>query len=160
MHFDVEQNLMYVMIQKLGFDFIVYTFYQANIIFLFSVPNTQVIFLLGHVGNDTIPLQINVTKESETFGDILQEDFIDSYANLTLKTLMMLKWYNQSCSSNVPYILKTDDDVYINLQNLQKLVKLNKIPNLLMGTLICGATPIRDPYNKWFSPEYMYNKKR
>ena len=61
-----------------------------------ETPNSQVIFLLGHVGgiiNDSIPLQINVTKESETFGDILQEDFIDSYANLSLKTLMMLKWY-------------------------------------------------------------------
>ena len=143
------------MIKMQGCNFTFHNFFPY-----FSVPNTQVIFLLGHVGNDTIPLQINVTKESETFGDILQEDFIDSYANLTLKTLMMLKWYNQSCSSNVPYILKTDDDVYINLKNLQKLVKLNKIPNLLMGTLICGATPIRDPYNKWFSPEYMYNKKR
>merc|ERR1711936_988369 len=124
-----------------------------------EIPNSQVIFLLGHVGNDSIPLQINVTKESETFGDILQEDFIDSYANLSLKTLMMLKWYEQSCS-HVPYVLKTDDDVYINMNNLYKLVKMNKIPNLLMGTLICGAVPIRDPYNKWYSPHYMYDKKR
>ena len=125
-----------------------------------EIPNSQVIFLLGHLGgNDSIPLQINVTKESETFGDILQEDFIDSYANLSLKTLMMLKWYEQSCS-HVPYILKTDDDVYINMNNLYKLVKMNKIPNLLMGTLICGAVPIRDPYNKWYSPHYMYDKKR
>jgi len=125
-----------------------------------EIPNSQVIFLLGHLGgNDSIPLQINVTKESETFGDILQEDFIDSYANLSLKTLMMLKWYEQSCS-HVPYILKTDDDVYLNMNNLHKLVKMNKIPNLLMGTLICGAVPIRDPYNKWYSPHYMYDKKR
>ena len=60
----------------------------------------------------------------------------------------------------MPYILKTDDDVYINMNNLYKLVKMNKIPNLLMGTLICGAVPIRDPYNKWYSPHYMYDKKR
>lgn len=100
-----------------------------------------------------------MTRESEIFGDILQEDFIDSYANLTVKSLMLLKWFTQSCTK-VPYVLKTDDDVYINMKNLKKQVEMNKKSNLLMGTLICGATPIRDPYNKWFSPHYMYNKKR
>ena len=89
----------------------------------------------------------------------MQEDFIDSYANLTVKSLMLLKWFSKSCEK-VPYVLKTDDDVFINLKNLHALVAKNKKTNLLMGTLICGATPIRDPYNKWFSPKYMYGKKR
>ena len=121
---------------------------------------TRVIFLLGHVGNESSPLQINVTKESEIHGDILQEDFIDSYANLTVKSLMLLKWFSQSCYNQVPYVLKTDDDVYINLKNLHRVASLNKKNKLLLGTLICGATPIRDPYNKWFAPKYMYAKKR
>ena len=89
----------------------------------------------------------------------MQEDFIDSYANLTVKSLMLLKWFSKSCEK-VPYVLKTDDDVFINLKNLHALVTKNKKTNLLMGTLICGATPIRDPYNKWFSSKYMYGKKR
>ena len=100
------------------------------------------------LGNDTSPLQVNVSKESDEFDDIIQEDFIDSYANLTVKSLMLLKWYTQHCHT-VPYVLKTDDDVYINLKNLFQVVETNKKPNLLLGTLICGATPIRDPYNKW-----------
>jgi len=124
-----------------------------------SLPQTKVIFLLGTIGNLTNDLQTNVTRESDVHDDILQEDFIDSYANLTVKSLMLLKWFSQSCK-NVPYVLKTDDDVYINLKNLHALVTKNKKTNLLMGTLICGATPIRDPYNKWFSPKYMYGKKR
>ena len=114
-----------------------------------SNANTKVIFLLGHIGNDTSALQINVTKESEEFDDIIQEDFIDSYANLTVKSLMLLKWFKQHCEK-VPYVLKTDDDVYINLKNLFQVVETNKKPNLLLGTLICGANPIRDPYNKWY----------
>jgi beta-1,3-galactosyltransferase 1 len=124
-----------------------------------KIQHVKVIFLIGHVGNDTSPLQVNVTREADEFGDILQEDFIDNYSNLTIKSLMLLKWYTMSCS-HVPYVLKTDDDVYINLANLYKLVTTNKKPNLLTGTLICGASPIRDPYNKWYAPNYMYDKKR
>jgi len=124
-----------------------------------NLPQTKVIFLLGTIGNLTNDLQTNVTHESDLHDDILQEDFIDSYANLTVKSLMLLKWFSKSCEK-VPYVLKTDDDVFINLKNLHALVTKNKKTNLLMGTLICGATPIRDPYNKWFSPKYMYGKKR
>ena len=52
--------------------------------------------------------------------------------------------------------MKTDDDMYINVKNLYKLVAENKDPYLLTGALICGAKPIRDPSNKWHSPHYMY----
>ena len=54
-------------------------------------PQTKVIFLLGTVGNLTNDLQTNVTRESDIHDDILQVDFIDSYANLTVKSLMLLK---------------------------------------------------------------------
>ena len=124
-----------------------------------DLSNIKVIFLVGHVGNESSPLQVNVTRESEIHGDILQEDFIDSYANLTVKSLMLLKFFTQNCDQ-VPYLLKTDDDVYINLVNLNKLVQMNRKPNLLIGSLICGAVPIRDPYNKYYAPKYMYDKKR
>lgn len=30
-------------------------------------------------------------------GDIIQENFVDSYNNLTLKTILMLKWTNRNC---------------------------------------------------------------
>lgn len=30
-------------------------------------------------------------------GDIIQENFIDSYNNLTLKSVFMLKWANRNC---------------------------------------------------------------
>ena len=121
-----------------------------------SLPQTKVIFLLGTTGNLPNDLQSNVARESGIHDDILQEDFIDSYANLTVKSLMLLKWFNKSCK-NVSYVLKTDDDAYINLKNLHNLVTKNKKTSLLMGTLICGNTPIRDPYNKHFSPKYMYD---
>ena len=52
-------------------------------------------------------------------------------------------------------MLKTDDDVFVNVRNLLKFVVENRKPNLLIGTLQCGAVPIRDPHNKWYAPKYM-----
>jgi len=31
-------------------------------------------------------------------GDIIQENFVDSYNNLTLKTVLMLKWTSRNCA--------------------------------------------------------------
>ena len=84
-----------------------------------ALSNVKVIFLLGQLKNATF--QSNVTTESESYGDILQEGFIDTYANLTVKSLMLLKWFTKECDK-VPYILKTDDDMYINLKQLFQLV--------------------------------------
>ena len=67
-----------------------------------DIPDARVIFMLGNSFNET--LQPNVTREAEIFGDILQESFQDSYANLTVKSLMLLKWFTTSCNGKyLPY---------------------------------------------------------
>lgn len=49
-------------------------------------------------GNEQVDeLQLRLVNESEVYGDIIQESFIDSYNNLTLKTIMMLKWVTNNC---------------------------------------------------------------
>ena len=57
--------------------------------------------------------------------------------------------------------MKTDDDMYVNLEFLQREIveKIFDDSNLLLGNLICGAGVIRDPYNKWYAPAYMYTGK-
>ena len=86
--------------------------------------------------------------ESQTHGDILQERFEDSYRNLTIKTMLLLKWYNQNCG-HVPYLLKADDDVFINIKNLYKMVSQNTKADILIGYLFCNSKPIRDEGSKW-----------
>ena len=54
-----------------------------------------------------------------------QESFIDTYANLTLKSLLLLRWFTQRCEDS-QYVMKTDDDVYINLVKLHQLVLANR----------------------------------
>ena len=56
---------------------------------------------------------------------LLQESFIDTYANLTLKSLVLLHWFTQRCEGS-QYVMKTDDDMYINLVKLHQLVLANR----------------------------------
>ena len=123
-----------------------------------QAANVKVVFLVGKLKNESSPVMTEVQHEAEEHGDVLQEDFIDSYANLTVKSVMMLKWFTQNCK-DTPYLLKTDDDMYINLKNLYDMVTKNKNPYLMAGSSICGAKPIRDPSNKWHSPVYMFDGK-
>ncbi|XP_026472950.1 N-acetyllactosaminide beta-1,3-N-acetylglucosaminyltransferase 2-like isoform X3 [Ctenocephalides felis] len=143
--------------------------------------NVKVLFLLGkpHIDNDTdFELQHLVDIESEQYQDIIQENFIDSYNNLTLKSVMMLKWVSSHCSHSVQYLMKVDDDMFVNVNKLIYELKClnlkntsntnlasnssfnsNKNNHLLMGSLIKGAKPIADSANKWYSPQYMYSGK-
>jgi len=122
-----------------------------------TLKNVQVVFLVGQNINNTHQEQL--MSESDQYGDIIQESFIDTYANLTVKSMMLLKWFTQNCDKT-QYVMKTDDDMYINLVRLYDLVKTNKKPNFLVGSLICNAIPIKDPYNKWYVPSYMFSAKK
>ncbi|KAL0809857.1 hypothetical protein ABMA28_011344 [Loxostege sticticalis] len=133
-------------------------------------PEFKLVFLLGlpQQNNDT-EVQNKIDEEVERYGDVIQEGFIDSYNNLTLKSIMMLKWITNNCNESVRYILKTDDDMYINVPKLIYNLK-NRSKEfdakvaagakdheyLLIGDLICGARPVLDSSNKWYSPRYMY----
>ncbi|KAJ8962723.1 hypothetical protein NQ318_001121 [Aromia moschata] len=105
-------------------------------------------------------LQNDVLLESDQYGDIIQEHFIDSYNNLTLKSIVMLKIATTYCANTTRYLLKIDDDMFVNLPRLvEMLVNRNDSTNVLLGKLICGARPIKDSSSKWYSPRYMYQER-
>ena len=106
-----------------------------------------------------MPLQdYRIKIESEAHGDILQERFEDSYYNLTIKTMLLLKWYNQNCN-HVPYLLKADDDVFLNTNNLYNMVSQNTKADILIGYLFCDNKPIRIKESKWYVPESVYRNE-
>ena len=80
-------------------------------------PHLRLVFMLGKSSNQI--LMQSVAYEFELYRDIVQEDFIDSYKNLTYKGVMALKWASIYCS-RAKYILKSDDDVIINTFTLIK----------------------------------------
>lgn len=56
----------------------------------------KIVFLIGQTGSNLT--QMRIYEENEMHNDLIQESFFDSYNNLTLKTVMMLKWVNGSCA--------------------------------------------------------------
>nr|BAE88187.1 unnamed protein product [Macaca fascicularis] len=82
---------------------------RVQTLFLLGEPNAQHP-MWGSQGND-------LASESAAQGDILQAAFQDSYRNLTLKTLSGLNWAEKHCPM-ARYVLKTDDDVYVNVPEL------------------------------------------
>lgn len=61
-----------------------------------SVLSIRTIFLVGQ--SESNETNDDIKKESSLTNDIIQENFLDSYNNLTLKTVMLLKWVNKKCS--------------------------------------------------------------
>ncbi|XP_013194784.2 beta-1,3-galactosyltransferase 9 [Amyelois transitella] len=68
-------------------------------------------FIIGSPSDDLIG---QIDEEDKLYNDIIIGRFKDSQLNLTLKTLSMLEWVDAYCP-NVPKILKTDDNVYVNV---------------------------------------------
>lgn len=117
--------------------------------------NVSLYFLIGKTGNSSV--QNDVLLESKLYDDIIQERFVDSYNNLTLKSIAMLKIATSYCINTTKYLLKIDDDIFLNLPLLVKmLIHKNSNENVLLGKMICRARPIKDTSSKWYSPKYMY----
>lgn len=120
-----------------------------------NTSNVRYVFLLGSVGNDA--LAKTVDEENKLYNDIVKEDFRDSYKNLTYKTVMGFKWALKYCSS-AKAVVKTDDDMFINIPNLLRTVEqhTNELNNTILGSCSEGQLPIRDKNSKWQASELSY----
>ncbi|NXE95583.1 B3GL1 acetylgalactosaminyltransferase, partial [Menura novaehollandiae] len=76
---------------------------------------------------------LSVEHESILYGDIIRQDFMDTYDNLTLKTIMAFQWFSEFCSG-ARFFMKTDVDVFINTPNLVEfLLRRNSSENVYTG---------------------------
>uniref|UniRef100_A0A8D2LKY8 Hexosyltransferase n=1 Tax=Varanus komodoensis TaxID=61221 RepID=A0A8D2LKY8_VARKO len=100
--------------------------------------------------------QIIVITENILYNDIIQKDFLDTYNNLTLKTLMGLEWIHKFCPQST-FVMKTDSDMFVNPYYLiELLLKRNSTTGLFTGAINMHAYPIRDPNSKWYVNEMEY----
>lgn len=95
-------------------------------------------------------------EESQKHHDILQSNFLDSYKNLTIKTMVMLEWLSSHCP-NTAYAMKVDSDMFLNVHKLVDM--LLKAPRHLYmtGKVARGAAVLRDHNSKWFLPVSVFS---
>jgi len=92
----------------------------------------RVVFVMGRTAGtdskgDHHDVQRALEFEAEQYGDIVQEDFLDTYRNLTYKGVAALRWISEYCS-HARYVLKTDDDIFVNAFNLLRhLRRLDRV---------------------------------
>ncbi|CAJ0918146.1 unnamed protein product [Ranitomeya imitator] len=116
------------------------------------------IFLVGLPHISSSQTQDLLEEESSTFGDIVQQDFIDTYYNLTLKTLMGMEWVTKFCPS-ASYALKVDSDMFLNVDYLIHNVLYPDLPvrtNYLTGALVKNSGAVRNKASKSYIPKEIY----
>lgn len=98
----------------------------------------------------TAQVQDAISMESCLYQDLLQEDFIDSYQNLTYKALGALKWVASFCSG-ARFVMKADDDAFVNMplliETLEALAKKGRPSKTLYCNAWYGSDVAR--YGKW-----------
>uniref|UniRef100_A0A3Q1EES9 Hexosyltransferase n=1 Tax=Acanthochromis polyacanthus TaxID=80966 RepID=A0A3Q1EES9_9TELE len=119
------------------------------------------LFLLGTGTTSDTVLQSSIEEESRVYHDIIQQDYRDTYYNLTVKTLMGMNWVATYCP-HASYVMKTDSDMFVNTEYLiQKLLK-PKIPpkqRYFTGHLMTNHAPNHNKDSKWYMPPELYTDK-
>uniref|UniRef100_A0A8C0C1M3 Hexosyltransferase n=1 Tax=Buteo japonicus TaxID=224669 RepID=A0A8C0C1M3_9AVES len=101
------------------------------------------------------PLRPVLEEESLLHHDILQQDFLDTYNNLTLKTLMGMEWVSKHCP-NASYVVKADRDVFLNLGYLVRQFLIPPKKNFMTGHIYRNTGPLRNKGYKWYVPHEVY----
>lgn len=81
----------------------------------------RIIFVMGFVEQDK-EAQKALAFEDEQYHDIVQEDFEDTYKNLTYKGIAALKWISTYCK-HAKFVIKSDDDIFVNMFTLLRHLK-------------------------------------
>lgn len=122
--------------------------------------NIKTLFALGTPSDQLRrdALQRKLVWEDKVYSDIIQQDFVDSFYNLTLKLLLQLSWANSFCP-HAKFLMTADDDIFIHMPNLieylQSLAQMG-VQDFWIGRVHRGSPPVRDRGNKYYVSYEMY----
>lgn len=115
-------------------------------------------FIIGRLETPG-PVKVQLQHEMNLYGDLIQANFVDSYNNLTLKTISILEWTLTYCST-AEFLLKTDDDMFINVPRLLEFIQLHRNKkSLIYGRLAKKWKPIRNKKSKYYVSPAQYGAK-
>ena len=90
----------------------------------FSDVTIKTVFLLGSTETDPETMS-KIQDESYKYSDIIQGNFIDTYYNNTIKTMMGLRWAAELCHQ-ARFFAFFDDDYYVSTRNILRFLRLLK----------------------------------
>lgn len=121
--------------------------------------NVKVLFVLGA---DPDVMQKNkmqrlLENENWIYGDIIQQDFMDTFHNLTTKLIVQFHWAYNYCPQ-AKFVMSADDDIFVHMPNLVKYLQTiqGKVSNFWVGHVHRGAPPIRRKDSKYHVPFELY----
>ncbi|KAK2190251.1 hypothetical protein NP493_85g04033 [Ridgeia piscesae] len=119
----------------------------------FRKTPVRIVFILGAV-HGTVQRN-KIKKESASYRDLISADFVDTYRNLSLKSLASFYWARQFCL-RAKYLLKTDDNMYHNVTTLMRWLEMENttITGGIVGRLHINSTVYR--YGPWKLDESLY----
>lgn len=120
---------------------------RAKMLFFLGLPNNE---------DNKQNTQQKIDREVVEFGDVVQENFEDIYANNRLKSVSMLRWVSTYCS-NARFVLRTDDDIEANISALVSVIHQTSglLDNFIIGKKIVNEAPKRGN-SKYFISEQEY----
>lgn len=111
-------------------------------------------FMLGTTSD--FCLNEKIKEENDLYNDIIRVNFVDTFYNLTLKTMSILMWTQKYCPK-ASFLLKVDDDVYINHRILLPYIdKLDWNKRAIYGSLIANYSIMRDPKKRFYISREQY----
>ncbi|XP_067457553.1 beta-1,3-galactosyltransferase 2 [Thunnus thynnus] len=118
--------------------------------------DTLTLFYVGlPEGGQVSGIQEKLEEESRKHADIIQMNFVDSYKNLTIKTMMMMNWLATHCP-NASYTMKVDADIFVNVFYLIRRLSSSPRQGYITGSVISDGKPRRDSNSKWQITEELY----
>lgn len=108
--------------------------------------NVAVRFFIGLHKN--MEVNFHLWKEAQAYGDIQLMPFVDYYSLLTLKTVAICILGTEILPAK--YIMKTDDDAFVRIDEVLSSLKGKVSDGLLYGLVSFDSSPIRDKDNKWY----------
>ncbi|XP_071489668.1 beta-1,3-galactosyltransferase 5-like [Diadema antillarum] len=116
---------------------------------------TKTLFILGVTD---VSGQVVIDDEAYRYGDIVQENFIDSYHNLSRKTVAAFKWASKFCR-HANFVMKLDDDVMLHQKRVLRLLHRQPAVNFSAGEVMIDTPVVRNASSresKWYLSEEYY----
>lgn len=124
----------------------------------FGVKDEEVVVLFALGKNkhfDSPQMQAIIQRENEKFHDIIQEDYIENFHNLTLKVVCQMKWPLKYCRG-AAFWMTTDSDVFVHVGNLVSHLRKQRRQGYYSGLVHSGAHRIPDLTSKYFVSTNVY----